>query len=665
MSSTAEVEAPPPEQQNGLPEAAAEPAASVEAQPADQQEDAEPWRRRLWIVRMPRPPEAPAIKVLEQEVDTYRTQMSLITEALNVKKVERDSAREATRAARDAFMQSREAFEERNKPMRELAQQRQDAAAVANKLKESFSDLLVKSEAELEEQLKALNHRIEHESITLNEEKKALATIKKLQQQRERVREYEASASLFAETRAKRTELQEAMKEYEGEIKALRQEMDVQRQILDKLREHERGIDAEVEEIITERRRCREVMEEAYQRMSALKKAQWEKNNTFYSNRSFSRDIRKMVAEGKLEEARDACAEQQDDAVALLRDQPAFRSEYFALWEQQRKVPISAAEEEELPPPSKGAKGGAKGGKAKAAPAPEPVDPAKKAEATIAALLEEAREEARRAKAAAAAAEAAERDAAAAASAAEASLAAAEREQAAAARTVVGLEEEGAGAPRQHARPPRPAAARHVAPAVEPVVVPDENFELPEVVRTLKEKTPSSQELKELERERQRQAREEAERRKAKKAAEKEKKKARLLAAAARAQEAAAAAQVAAAAAVAAVGAEDTASSDGGEGNAPGAAADVAAPAEDAGAAAVAASAEQGGGELRRRGAAAAAKPKGLAGKPAARPRPAHSKPVTVRRWMRENELLVYGAAIVLIMFMLLMLWWTASTVPQ
>ncbi len=114
--------------------------------------------------------------------------------------------------------------------------------------------------------------------------------------------------------------------------------------------------------------------------------------------------------------------------------------------------------------------------------------PPPQAEATIAALLEEAREEARRAKAAAAAADAAQRDAAAAASAAEASLADAEREQAAAARIVVGLDEEAAGAPRQHARPPRPAAARHAAPAVEPVVVPLENFELPEVVRTLKEK---------------------------------------------------------------------------------------------------------------------------------------------------------------------------------
>lgn len=42
------------------------------------------------------------------------------------------------------------------------------------------------------------------------------------------MREYEASASLFAESRAKRSELQEAVKEYEGELRALRQEMDLQ-----------------------------------------------------------------------------------------------------------------------------------------------------------------------------------------------------------------------------------------------------------------------------------------------------------------------------------------------------------------------------------------------------------------------------------------------------
>lgn len=52
--------------------------------------------------------------------------------------VERDSAREATRTAREAFSQSRAAYNERAAPVRELQQQRQDAAASANKLKDSF-----------------------------------------------------------------------------------------------------------------------------------------------------------------------------------------------------------------------------------------------------------------------------------------------------------------------------------------------------------------------------------------------------------------------------------------------------------------------------------------------------------------------------------------------
>lgn len=57
--------------------------------------------------------------------------------------MERDSAREATRAARDAFNQTRAAYDERAAPVKELQAQRQEAATSANKLKESFR--LVKS----------------------------------------------------------------------------------------------------------------------------------------------------------------------------------------------------------------------------------------------------------------------------------------------------------------------------------------------------------------------------------------------------------------------------------------------------------------------------------------------------------------------------------------
>jgi hypothetical protein len=139
----------------------------------------------------------------------------------------------------------------------------------------------------------------------------------------------------------------------------------LQRQILDKLREAEKGVDKEVEEVIAERRRCRELMvsewrvsgctpaaaparvlrcrcsawpccsayavlccavhcivcpssviylylffmpglrlpllflplqEQAYGRLTGQKKEQRAKNNIFYSNRSFSRDVRKVRA---------------------------------------------------------------------------------------------------------------------------------------------------------------------------------------------------------------------------------------------------------------------------------------------------------------------------------------------------------------------------------
>lgn len=47
-----------------------------------------------------------------------------------------------------------------------------------------------------------------------------------------------------------------------------------------------------------------------------------------------------MLADGKLEEARAACAEQQEEAHAQLDASADFRAEYFTLWEQQRKSPV-------------------------------------------------------------------------------------------------------------------------------------------------------------------------------------------------------------------------------------------------------------------------------------------------------------------------------------
>lgn len=51
-----------------------------------------------------------------------------------------------------------------------------------------------------------------------------------------------------------------------------------------------------------------------------------------------------LVEAGKVEEARAACAEQMEEAHEQLKGDDAFRAEYFALWETQRKQPVHAGE---------------------------------------------------------------------------------------------------------------------------------------------------------------------------------------------------------------------------------------------------------------------------------------------------------------------------------
>ncbi len=49
----------------------------------------EPWKKRLYFVRMPKFPEANqyAVKVLQEEIDVYRSQVQLLNESMNVVRV--------------------------------------------------------------------------------------------------------------------------------------------------------------------------------------------------------------------------------------------------------------------------------------------------------------------------------------------------------------------------------------------------------------------------------------------------------------------------------------------------------------------------------------------------------------------------------------------------
>ena len=65
-------------------EGSAEPATNSPQEPAE-----EPWKKRLYFVRMPKFPEDNqyAVKVLQEEIDVYRSQVQLLNESMNVVRV--------------------------------------------------------------------------------------------------------------------------------------------------------------------------------------------------------------------------------------------------------------------------------------------------------------------------------------------------------------------------------------------------------------------------------------------------------------------------------------------------------------------------------------------------------------------------------------------------
>jgi uncharacterized coiled-coil DUF342 family protein len=463
---------------------------------------------------MPKPPEAPFIKALEQEVEIYQNQVRLFSESLNVHKLDRDGIRENVRTAREALKRCRDAFDAKNAEVKPLRDALQSGGQASRKLKEEFADLEARSESELDTKLSALTNRIEHESIPLNEEKKIIASIKKLEAQRPRIKEFEATVGVVAEGRADVDKLRAELHEHDAELSVLRKEKDTQQAILTKFREQEAEADAKVEAAMAERRRVKDLQDEAYTRMNDARKAQRTKNDAHFTNRRLSRSVRELIAAGKVDEARAMCAAQMEEVHEKFATDDEFRAQYYVQWEEVKKMRAEAEGDEHFGDDdgtSGEKKGGGKSksdGGASRVPKEPVVEPAVKAQAVIAAALEAA--------ATATPVEAVSQVVTPIAVSAHHSKNVSMED----ASHLLGVVGAGAGAGVKVKKPKQ--QPKYVA---EPVVVPDDNFTLPEAVLK-KEPEPSAAATKAAERERNRQLQAEAEAKKQKREAEKAKRKA-------------------------------------------------------------------------------------------------------------------------------------------
>lgn len=317
------------------------------ANPAPRDPDAEPEEplRGLYFVRVPKPElgDETAVQRLQQEFEMQLTTVQLLTETRKMKRLEKSEARDSTRKALDDLRGARDLCKGKEDLLRPFWQSDKKNREDKNALRNTRSELDAETEAELDKKIADVEYSLEHESHALSVEKAMLQQIKRLKAQRADVRKYEASHSHLQERRMVTEEERASKDVLERELKVLRDEKKQCERVVDELKAVEDKIGAdvakiekEVEDAIAEKRRKHEKLKEA----RAARKG---KLADFNQNRDFSRKVRGMVGEGRIEEAQAMCAEYTEKMLHRLNTDPEYRNNYCKLWATQKKGAVSMA----------------------------------------------------------------------------------------------------------------------------------------------------------------------------------------------------------------------------------------------------------------------------------------------------------------------------------
>ena len=124
---------------------------------------------------------------------------------------------------------------------------------------------------QIDEAIQRYEERVQHSSLSLNEEKKILDDIRKLKTSRAAVGDYSTKLESLAQDDTTRSGIQAEIKALDDGINKVRAEEDVLRKELADLREKEQESNSDVPALLAEREECREVCKQAYEKIKDLR----------------------------------------------------------------------------------------------------------------------------------------------------------------------------------------------------------------------------------------------------------------------------------------------------------------------------------------------------------------------------------------------------------
>ncbi|KAM0859102.1 hypothetical protein ACQ4PT_047396 [Festuca glaucescens] len=252
---------------------------------------------------------------------------SKIFEAIKAKKTERSAIIAELKPLSAENRQYNEAFNVKLKEI-EPFRNRLGKFRDENNSMRAESAGLCSSLEELEQEIKRLEHRIAHESIPFDEEKRLIKEIKNLEKTRPKVSSNAAKRAKMQDTVVERDAIQDQVKIIGEGLDGVKKDREEVRSKIKVLEDELKVVDAEIHALQEDLDAATARKDKAYDSLNELRKARDANNASFYQNRNVLTRAREHSSRNEVEELQELHKTEVEKFMTEWCGSKAFREDY-------------------------------------------------------------------------------------------------------------------------------------------------------------------------------------------------------------------------------------------------------------------------------------------------------------------------------------------------
>ncbi|KAL6529723.1 hypothetical protein OROGR_015346 [Orobanche gracilis] len=184
------------------------------------------------------------------------------------------------------------------------------------------------SEEELNYLIKSLQHRIQHESIHLNEEKQILREIKQLEGTRPKVIAHASEMARIQDSMGEKAVIQGQVKLIGVDLDGVRKDKQVVNAKLKQLDEEKMAVEKEIGVLEEELMGVTEKRDKTFESIKDLRKQRDEGNSPFYQNRMLLMKARALAANNDVDALKELAETEVDNFMYLWNSNKVIRDDY-------------------------------------------------------------------------------------------------------------------------------------------------------------------------------------------------------------------------------------------------------------------------------------------------------------------------------------------------